>query len=275
MIPESLFHLMDSCKNEDTRRFPATHIFNEGWLLRLILDAFQTLGIENHPLQFLEGANWFSESRLSTPFEHSNKHKLGENATRADGVIGHFSFRKSTKAGLELKSDASQFIVIEAKMFSPISPGVKNEPGYHQVARNLACMAQTIYKSECDIKDFDSLGFFVLAPEQVRTKLEACFSQEPRPEKNYFPIRDIIHRRIAKYESHERPEVEQLHPWELKAFLPLMDHLEQTKMIGFLAWEDCIEAIKLANPTKGNELQLFYKQSRDHNSRPKTISGRT
>src|SRR5258708_23252206 len=117
MIPQRFFRILSSCEIESTSHFPATEVFNEGWMLRLVLDAAESLANFGHPLRFLDRAKWYSEARLSSPFRSRLKlDPLGEGFTNADAVIGHFDFRPSTKAGLRLSSDASQFVVVEAKI---------------------------------------------------------------------------------------------------------------------------------------------------------------
>jgi hypothetical protein len=45
-------------------------------------------------------------------------------------------------ANLRLAADATQFIITEEKIFSALSPGVKNARFVDQAARNLTCMAE-------------------------------------------------------------------------------------------------------------------------------------
>jgi hypothetical protein len=39
-----------------------TLLYNEGWLLRLVLDWFSRHDVEGHQLSFAAGARWFSEA---------------------------------------------------------------------------------------------------------------------------------------------------------------------------------------------------------------------
>lgn len=43
---------------------------------------------------------------------------LGEGFTNADAVMGHFDFDPVTKAGLRLRPDARQLVVVETKIYS-------------------------------------------------------------------------------------------------------------------------------------------------------------
>lgn len=117
-IPDRLFRILESCQAEDASHFPATEVFNEGWMLRLTLDAMESLKIANHPLQFSNGAKWYSEARMSSPFRpRVNSDPLGEGFTNVDGIIGHFEFRPPTKTGLQLKP-GGQFVIVEARTFN-------------------------------------------------------------------------------------------------------------------------------------------------------------
>lgn len=107
MIPNRLVEILLSCDTNANARFPPTEVFNEGWMLRLLLDALQSRDISDHPFLFLPGSKWYSEARLASPFHpRSNADSLGEGFTHADGVIGPFDFRASTRAGLELTQGA-------------------------------------------------------------------------------------------------------------------------------------------------------------------------
>ena len=118
-----------------------TALYNEGWLTTLFLSA-ERRGIECLPFRFAEKAHWRRELSLKSPFASSHRgDPLGETQTNADALVGHFRIRAKTKRGIEVTGDASQFIVVEAKMNSQLSPGVRNCPTYNQAARTIACMA--------------------------------------------------------------------------------------------------------------------------------------
>jgi len=142
-LPDILSDVMNSVYS-DINHFPPTQIFNEGWLLRILLECHHR-GYEPFPFQRMKNSNWFSEAQLPTPFKPRFRgDQQAENRTHIDGVYGHFTILSDTKSGLMLRSDAEQFEVIEAKLFSPLSPDVKNASNYDQVARTVACMAKTI-----------------------------------------------------------------------------------------------------------------------------------
>jgi len=77
--------------DRDEPPFPATLLFEEGWMLRLVLDWFAESGAAGHALSFAPGARWFSEARLRSAFLPRRRgDPLGEGYTHVDGVIGHF-----------------------------------------------------------------------------------------------------------------------------------------------------------------------------------------
>src|SRR5687768_1700580 len=96
----------------DSRLFPATLLYNEGWLLRLALNWFATRGEGNHPLSFCTGARWFSEALLPSQFFPKVRgDMLAEGWTHADGVIGHVSIGSAALADTRLEAGATQFVV--------------------------------------------------------------------------------------------------------------------------------------------------------------------
>lgn len=258
MIPARLLNILRSCERDDTSHFPPTEVYNEGWMLRLVLDAIQTLGLHNHPLGFLENSRWYSEALLSSPFRpRARSDSLGEGFTNADGVIGHFAFGASTKAGLQLHADARQFVVVEAKMFSNLSTGTKNAVLYDQAARNVACMAEAISQRGKAPNDFERLAFFVLAPAKEKrghhsTNLEDLI----RPDS----IKGAVSNRIDAYEKTFRSEAVALREWEQCALVPFVDTLTATGSLAVLSWEEIIDAIRERDRPIAEELSGFYRR---------------
>lgn len=118
MVLDRIRALLESCSTESPH-FPPTLLYNEGWLLRLILDWFSSHSIPSHSLNFQENASWFSEALLPSTFlVRYRGDPLAENWTHADGVVGHFSVGTHGKTDLSLLKDATQFIVLETKMLS-------------------------------------------------------------------------------------------------------------------------------------------------------------
>lgn len=258
MIPERLIRILRTSEDIEHGLLPPTAVFNEGWMLRLVLDAIQEINLANHPLKCLAGARWFSEAMLLSRFRaRARRDSLSEGFTSADAVLGHFDFRPSTKSGLTLRPDATQFVVVEAKMFSNLSSGTRNAPGFDQAARNVACMAEAIAASGVPLGNFKSIGFFVLAPKfelrrRLNSNLEECLKSES--------LRMAVEQRIVAYEAQNRPESAELRAWQRENFEPLFDYLVRCNRIALISWEDCIASIGKAAPSTGQELAAFYER---------------
>jgi len=126
--------------------FPETLVFNEGWLLRLVLREWLagSGGSRFGFLPFPEGATAYTEGQLYTPFKaRCRGDELAESHTHVDGIVGDFSI-SGTKSGIELKPDFRYIAAFEAKIFSRIAPGVTNTPGFDQVSRTAACLINSV-----------------------------------------------------------------------------------------------------------------------------------
>ena len=101
---------------------PPTAVYNEGWMLRLVLDWFDRNRGIPHELAFAEGARWYSEALLPSRFLATFRADArAESFTRADGLIGHFTVQSGTRGDAVLAPHATQFIVIEATKDVPMS----------------------------------------------------------------------------------------------------------------------------------------------------------
>ena len=270
MISDRLVAILKSCQSgdRDKHHFPPTEVFNEGWMLRLVLDALKTVDVPGHPLKFADGATWYSEARLSSPFlrkpktvrSDGKRDTIGEGYTNADGVIGHFAFDQDHKTKLLLKPKARQFIVVEAKMFSNLSSGIANAREYNQAARNVACMASTIKQSGISLGNLESVGFFVVAPSLERRKeRNSNTNLELRLQRK--SLQEAVNTRIEGYEEKSsQEEAGELRKWEKEHFSPLVSRLENDRRLSVLSWEQIIKDIEAINPAKGEELDQFYRR---------------
>jgi hypothetical protein len=128
---EVVSELLSRCETESTV-FPPTDLYNEGWLLRIILDWFSKQDTADHELSFSYRCKWFSEARLPTQFKAtSRKDPLYETWTHADGVIGHIIVGGFGKTDTSLAGDATHLrLVPEASEQSGHSTeGRKAGPG--------------------------------------------------------------------------------------------------------------------------------------------------
>jgi len=232
---------MASC-SADKSYFPPTILYNEGWMLRLILDWFSVLKVQDRPLSVPEGCRWYSEALLPSAFLGRNRSdSLAESWTHADGVIGHFKIGEGAKANLVLSSDATHFVVLEAKMFSKLSSGIKHASYFDQAARNVACMAETMKRAPCSPSKLTSLGFYVLAPQgQIEQGIFAA-------DLNRDSIKGKVERRVKEYGGQD--------DWFGQWFIPTLARIK----IEALSWEEIIFTIRNSDPDAGHELAEFYK----------------
>jgi hypothetical protein len=185
------------------RRFPPTDLYNEGWMLRLVLDWFDRNRDVEFDLKLVDNAKWYSEALLPSHFlARKRGDRLAESWTHADGVIGHFEIGANGAGDLSLPTTARQFVVTEAKMFSKLSSGVTNARYYNQAARNVACIAEVTKRAGISPDSLVGVGFYVIAPKSRID--EGVFSDQM----NLGHIKDTVYRRIAEYED---PSVD-LHP---------------------------------------------------------------
>jgi len=147
MLPGSFASMLQNIVGGEYGVNPAI-IFNEGWLLRILLYNHHK-GVQCFPFPRDTESRWFSEAQLPTIFKARYRgDSLAEKRTQIDGAYGHIKIRKRTKAWLTLEKGATYFNVLEAKMLSPLSEGLRNSPNYDQAARTVACMANTIESME-------------------------------------------------------------------------------------------------------------------------------
>jgi hypothetical protein len=213
--------------------FPPTDLYREGWMLRILL-SIQSEGKDCLPFSFKTRSKWFSEARIGSPFlPRSRSDSLAEKHTNLDGVVGHFQFQSGTKTGIELKSEATQFIVIEAKMFSPLSKGTTNIKYYDQATRIMACIAWVIDQSGKPVDDFESLGFYVFAPQvQIDTgKFDKLVNKTSMHEK--------VHRRISEY-SRFKQKRSDLQRWFDDSFIPTLDRIA----LDCVSWESIVKKVE-------------------------------
>jgi len=229
------------------RLFPATIFYNEGWLLRLVLDWFARQPVGPHALNFVRDARWFSEALLPSQFYPRDMgDQLAEGWTHADGVIGHVTIGDSALADTKLVAGATQLVVTEAKLFSRLSARVKNAAYFDQAARNVACIAEVLHRAQRRPEEFSSLGFLVIAPaEQIAQNL---FTSELSVQS----IEYKVSRRVCEYASPRRETKEMwLHEW----FLPTLRHIK----IESLSWEQIIDHIRSIDRDFESELSDFYE----------------
>lgn len=247
MIFKRIEALLKNCET-DFPVMPPTQLYNEGWMLRLMIDRFESICLENkpHPLAVPPGCRWYSEALLPSAFL-SRKDSFAESWTHADGVIGHFGIGNGAKGNLTLDSDAKHFVVLEAKMFSKLSAGVKNAPYFNQAARTVACIAEVLKLAERRVREFNTLGFYVLAPaSQIKKGL---FDEHLTK----ASLRTVAERRVKEYGGKRDG-------WLSEWFLPVLERLD----IKTVSWEDLIDFLAMRDPD-ADQLRDFYTRCLEFN----------
>jgi len=233
--------LLDACGTEQAV-MPATELYNEGWLLRLVLDWYWRQKRERGRVYFASGAIWYSEALLPSRFFRAAKR---EGYTHADAVIGQLDIGRP-RGDARLRPDATQFWVIEAKMASPLAKGVKYAPTFNQAARNVACMLHLLTKTGQE-DTLEDLAFFVFAPG-------------PRIAEGYFSV--ALEKPGITQAIRARDEENSEHlAWCDRHLDAIVDRMR----IEVVSWEVLLEEIASEDGEYGNALLAFYSKCCEHN----------
>ncbi len=244
MTLQKIFALLESCTS-DSAQFPPTLLYNEGWLLRLALDWFSAHRLPNHRFAPSPHARWFSEALLPSSFRSRHQgDPLAEASTHADGVVGHFKIGGPSKTGLALLPDATQLVVVEAKLFSGLSTGVKNAGYFDQAARSVACTAELLCLADRPASQMVHLGYYVVAPQSQIAK--GIFA-EPLSRES---IGGKVAKRVQAYHGAKNS-------WYRDWFQPLLSSIE----IGLVSWEEIIAEVHEVDPASAAGLDNFYQKT--------------
>ena len=263
---------------EDNTLIPSTDIYCEGWLLRLLLALAEESQSNCFPFDYGVNTTCYSEGLLYTAFERKNSLDLAESHTHADAVLGNIRIKKKdpktkeqgTKRGIELLPNAKQFIVLEAKIFSRLSEDVSNAPGYHQVARNVACMADMLRRlarrdklSSSEIfRTLEEVGFYVLAPEDQIAKKKHFKGTESITD--LITTKEIVSRvkkRITDHPADTRPA---FFDTLVKEWLePLLNKMTCEAH----SWESILDKVTEDNRAVGATVRAFYQKCLYYNAK--------
>jgi len=232
------------------KNFPPTDLYNEGWMLRLVLDWLSSNPGIDHDLAFATTDKWYSEALLPSAFlPRVRGDKLAESWTHADGVIGDFVIGADREGDLSLVKGASRILVTEAKMFSKLSSGVKNASYFNQAARNVACIAEVICRAQISPSSLEKIAFFVIAPEsQIK---DGVFAEHLAPES----IRSIVRRRVSEYQEPEKDK------WLADWFIPTLEKIR----IREVSWEKLCGVINQSDSAFGAQIDAFYGKCLEFN----------
>jgi len=160
--------------------------------------------------------------------------------------VGHCGIKATTKRRLVLNADATQFVVIEAKMASRLSHKVKHHAGYGQAARILACMAETI-RNHRPSSELDS-GLYIFCPEKMIATNRQIVSREA--------MHAAIRQRIMACES-----AEEASGWMQGWCEPLLNEVR----LGCESWKSLIGRVVDRDPEVGRALRAFYARCEQYN----------
>jgi len=238
-----LLHELIASLDLENPTFRPTEIFNESWLVKLVVHQASSMRDQDFPLGFFANSKWFSEALLPTPFRARYRgDPLAESRTNADIVIGHFLVGERGKADIELADEPCQFTVIEAKIAAPLSKDTTRAKSYDQAARTVACMAEATARADVSPSALERLDFIVLAPRQ---SIESgTFAHQMRKDS----IRSKVQRRVSEYAG-------ALDAWYVDHFEPTLDHID----LQCISWEEAIEWIGRERYETSTELQKFYE----------------
>jgi hypothetical protein len=232
-------------------RFPPTVLYNENWMLRLVLDWLVERRMSSL-IQVTPNSTWYSEALLPSAFlPRWRGDTLGESYTHADGVVGQFEIGGSGKGDLVLSPEATQLSVIEGKMFSRLSKGVKNARYFDQAARNAACVAEVLRARPLKPQGMEALSFCVVAPEAQIAKgvFEDLVTKES--------IERKVRARVAEYEGEKDA-------WFEDWFLPTLAEMK----LALVGWEALLAEVAADDATVGGQLADFYQSCVRFNSPP-------
>lgn len=218
-----------------------TEVYNEGWMLRIVLDWYFQKAQSERLGFFLEDARWFSEGRLASQFlPRWRGDPLAEHHTNADCVVGHFDIAQRSE--IRPRRDASQLMVLEAKLASKLSSGTTRAPGYDQAARSVGCLAHTASEAGIPVNNLASYGFYVICPKSRVGDFKSLTTKES--------IRDKVSKRVECYGGAKQD-------WFTETFLP---HLEAMQ-VGIVLWEGLLDHME----SNGADYQYreFYNTCRE------------
>jgi hypothetical protein len=254
---EQVARLLARCGQPDSV-LPPTTLFNEGWMLRLVLDWAAQHRSSIKALGFAEGSIWYSEALLASRFRPRKRgDTAAEGFTHADGVIGHFRLRPGGRGDIELLSTAQQLIVVEAKMASGLSSGTKYAPEFNQAARSVACIAHLLADSGIAPSHLTSLGFVVVAPA---TRIaEGVFTLAL----DKVAMCEVVTRRAEAFDAAALE-------WCNQHLKPVVERCS----IAAVSWETILSEITVADSEAGERLAEFYKSCLLYNPlRPAPTAG--
>lgn len=240
--------------------FPETDIFNEGWLLRGILNSLMNVkDIKNEHLLFFlpfpDESKRFSEGRLKTPFEKKVQEDSNstEGSTPIDGIVGDFELIENSKSGIRILPDFNYISFFEAKMCSSIGTGTRNEKNFSQISRDISYIIFQIMKiKNLEGKTINLVVFYPMNNKKINPKKYT--------DDNKKFIKNEIKNKISGYKlEHKEPSQ------DFKDFESNYEKLLDRVNLNFIDWETILKEIKDDTP-----IHEFYNLCKEFN-KPKKV----
>jgi hypothetical protein len=225
-------NVFDSIMNCKKTMLNPTILYNEGWMVRLLVEYSIKENITIEEINFGSINNWTSEALISSPFV--NAPELREGYTHADIAIGDFSIDYEKRGELTISDNAKIFGVIEAKMKSNLSKGTSNFTEYNQASRNVTCIAKTLLGNNC--KSY----FIIVAPEAMIEK------HKINEQINIDKIIDQVEKRFDIYDNSFKTK---------ESYSEIIEHIQSMTIIS-LSYEKWID--KFTNLQTKKKLENFY-----------------
>jgi len=215
-----------------------TVIYNEGWMIRLLVmeSIIEKLEIEGISFGNVASQNWTSEALIESPFLKAQKYP--ERHTHPDIIFGDFCVDYAKCGKITLKDPPKRLGIIEAKMGSNLSQRTSYAEKYNQASRSICCLSHvTKDKPDCEI------FFIVAAPKKTIEK--PIFVKQIKPEN-------------IKKQIEERFQLSSIE------YLPGIRGQVENCKISTISYESWIDGLK-KNDGVEKELNKFYQKCLQHN----------
>lgn len=230
--------VFESIINCEKTMINPTILYNEGWMIRLLVKHSIKENIIIEGIKFKGINNWTSEALISSPFIEAPK--LREGYTHVDIAIGDFEVDYEISGKLILNSP-KLFGVIEAKMKSNLNPGTSNFKKYNQASRNVACIAKNLLGSDC--KSY----FIVVAPKVMIEKNKINDQIDKKT------ILEQVEKRFDVYDDSFKTK---------ESYSKIIDNINKMTIIS-LSYEEWIN--KFTNLETKKKLENFYSNCKKWN----------
>lgn len=241
--------------DSDDAGFSPREIYNQTWLLRLVLDWFYRHRNTDHALTPMPGARWYTDGLLRSPLA-SHQAGAGTDAlTHADGLLGHFDLLPDTHGEATLRPDVQQFIVVEGTLGDHLSAGTAHIADDDQAAHIIAAVADMLAPAGRRPQRVSQLSFFVFAS---RERINAgAFGHLLTRESIRERVRAMSQVGPSSGEGDEESAVTE--QWLAESFEPALGRID----LELYSWEAILGHIDLRDPE--SKLEEFYKRCLEFN----------